>query len=131
MRWLRMVFLLGAVGGVPFALWRYPMPDGEPVVFVGEVAYDVLDHPSDIRHQLRTPFEELLGNRALTLIDGPRLYVSQLDYDRCWTDIGTLGPGESYTMLITAKAKPLYFNDYTVARIIGIQRIDRPMVRAR
>ncbi|MHC4141619.1 MAG: hypothetical protein ACYSUF_06975, partial [Planctomycetota bacterium] len=85
----------------------------------------------DIRHQLRTPFEELFGNRPVTLVDGRRIYVTESDYKLCWPESWDAIYEKNYSMRISAKARPLYFNDYSVAEVKTVERIDNPMARAR
>ncbi len=131
MRWMRVVVVLGALAGLPFAAWRVPKYDSKPVAIVGEVRHQLLDRPEDIRHQLRTPFEELFGNRAVSLVDGRRIYVSENDYKLCWPESWEAIYEKNYTLRITAEARPLYFNDYTVATITLVTRVDKPMARAK
>ncbi|MHC4218327.1 MAG: hypothetical protein ACYSU7_07705 [Planctomycetota bacterium] len=129
--WMRFVFFLGVIGGSPFAVWRIPQYDSKPAAIVGEVLHEVLDQPTDIRHQLRTPFEELVfKNRAVNLVDGRRIYVSEADYKLCWPDPWEVIYEKNYTVRITAEARPLYFDDFTVAKITMVSRVDSPMARA-
>jgi hypothetical protein len=128
--WLRVIFVLGVVAGTPFAVWRLPKVDSEPAVIKGEVRHQLIDRPESIRHQLRTPFEELFGNRAVTLVDGRRIYVTEDDYDRCWPESWDAIYAKNYSLLITAEARPLYFDDYTVATITLVTRVDKPLAHA-
>jgi hypothetical protein len=130
-RWMRVIVFLGAIAGLPFAAWRVPQYKSAPIAIIGEVRYEVLDRPDEIRHQLRTPFEELFGNKPVTLVDGRRIYVSESDYKLCWPESWDAIYEKNYTMRITAKAKPLYFNDYSVAEVKTVQRINNPMARAK
>jgi hypothetical protein len=130
-RWMRVVVVLGAIAGMPFAAWRIPQYKSSPIAIIGEVRYEVLDRPEDIRHQLRTPFEELFGNRPVTLVDGRRIYVTESDYKLCWPESWDAIYEKNYSMRISAKARPLYFNDYSVAEVKTVERIDNPMARAR
>jgi hypothetical protein len=131
-RWFRFVVFIGAICGAPFAAWRIPKYQSDPVIIAGEVHHQVLDQPKDIRHQLRTPFEEMLyGNRAVNLVDGRRIYVSEADFKLCWPESWEAIYEGNYTMRISAKARPLYFNDYTVAEITQHLRVDHPVASAR
>jgi len=129
-RWMRVVVVLAAIAGVPFAVWRIPQYESDPIVIIGEVRYEVLDRPEDIRHQLRTPFEELFGNKPVTLVDGRRIYVSESDYKLCWPESWDAIYEKNYSMRISAKARPLYLNDYSVAEVKTVERIDNPMAHA-
>ncbi|MHC5006672.1 MAG: hypothetical protein ACYTGF_04840 [Planctomycetota bacterium] len=130
-RWMRVVVVLAAIAGAPFAAWRIPQYESDPIVIIGEVRYEVLDRPDEIRHQLRTPFEELFGNKPVTLVDGRRIYVSEADYKLCWPESWDAIYEKNYTMRISAKARPLYLNDYSVAEVKTVERIDNPMAHAR
>jgi hypothetical protein len=130
-RWMRVVVVLAAFAGVPFAVWRIPQYESDPIVIIGEVRYEVLDRPDEIRHQLRTPFEELFGNKPVTLVDGRRIYVSEADYKLCWPESWDAIYEKNYTMRISAKARPLYLNDFSVAEVKTVERIDKPMAHAR
>ncbi|MHC4081870.1 MAG: hypothetical protein ACYS15_06400 [Planctomycetota bacterium] len=130
-RWMRVVVVLGAIVGAPFAVWRIPQYKSRPIAIIGEVYYEVLDRPEGIRHQLRTPFEELFGNKPVTLVDGRRIYVSKDDHKRCWPESWDAIYEKNYTMRISAKARPLYFNDYSVAEVTTVKRLDHPVARAR
>jgi len=129
-RWMRIVVVLAAMAGAPFAVWRIPQYESDPIIIVGEVRYEVLDRPDQIRHQLRTPFEELFGNKPVTLVDGRRIYVSEADYKLCWPESWDAIYEKNYTMRISAKARPLYLNDYSVAEVKTVERIDNPMAHA-
>jgi hypothetical protein len=130
-RWMRVVVVLAAIAGAPYALWRIPQYESDPIVIIGEVRYEVLDRPDEIRHQLRTPFEELFGNKPVTLVDGRRIYVSESDYKLCWPESWDAIYEKNYSMRISAKARPLYLNDYSVAEVKTVERIDKTMAHAR
>jgi hypothetical protein len=130
-RWMRVFVVLGAVAGAPFAAWRLPKLESKPVAIVGEVHHQLLDRPDDVRHRLRTLFEELFGNRAVTLVNGRRIYVTESDYKRCWPESWDAIYEKNYSLRVTAEARPLYFDDYTVAKITMVTRVDKPMARAR
>ncbi len=130
-RWMRVMVVLGALAGAPFAAWRIPQIDAKPVAIGGEVQHRVLDRPKEIQHRLRTPFEELFGNKALTLVDGTRIYVSEADYRLCWPESWEAIFEKNYSMRITAQAEPLFFGDYSVAKITLVKRRDHPVANAR
>jgi hypothetical protein len=130
-RWMRVVVVLGALAGAPFAAWRIPKFDSKPIAIVGEVHHQVLDQPEGLQHQLRTPFEEMFGNRAVNLVDGRRIYVSENDYKLCWPESWEAIFEKNYSMRISAEAKPLFFGGYSVAKITMVKRTDSPVATAR
>lgn len=119
---LVMLLFLSALAGAPFAAWRIPM--GNPMSIEGEVLYRALDRAPDLKHELRTYFESMFGNQPVSLVDGPRLYVSQEDYDLCWPESWSDIYDKGYSMRVSAEVRPLLLGGYTVARINGVNRID-------
>jgi hypothetical protein len=123
-RLLKFVLVVGMIAGAPFAVWRLPRPEGKTVAIVGEVHHSVLDNPKQIRDKLRTYFEELVGNKPVSLMDGRRIYVSEADYKLCWPDTWEVIYEQNYSVRITAEARPLLFGDYSPAKITRVRRVD-------
>ncbi len=128
LRRAQMVLVIGGILALPFIAYR--IPDGDSVIIQGEVREEVIaaaaSNPLSI---LRSQFEALYGNRSVAIVDGPRLYLSGADYDRCWpqaTDVLRRG----FTVQVTAEAQPLLFGGYGVARLQKIERIVNPVVIA-
>ncbi len=124
----RVLVLLALVPGLPFAAWR--IPHGDAVVIEGEVWHQALDTAPDIGHQLRTLFEEVLGNRPVSLVDGQRIYVSEADYLLCWPESWEEIYEHGYSMWVEAEARPLILGGYAVAKIARTERIDHPVAAA-
>ena len=123
----RMVFVVGLIAGTPFAAWRIPRPETKPIMITGEVHHLILDHAPDIQHKIRTPFEELFGNRPVNLIDGERIYVNDEDYGLCWPESWDAIYEGRYSVLITAEVTQLLFGGYSVARITSAERVNMPV----
>ncbi len=124
----RVLVLLALVPGVPFAAWR--IPHGDPVLIQGEVWHQALDTAPDFTHQIRTLFEELLGNRAVSLVDGPRIYVSEADYELCWPETWERIYEQGYSMHISAEVRPLIMGGYAVAKVSHAERVNHPVASA-
>ena len=120
--------LVVLVVSVPFVAWR--VPAGAPFTIEGEVHYQALDTAPDLKHELRTYFEAMFGNKAVSLMDGKRLYVSEEDYEQCWPESWSEIYDKGYTMLVTAEVRPLLLGGYSVARISDTRRIDHPIASA-
>lgn len=127
----RFLFLVGLVGATPFAAFRAPLPNGKPILIEGDVRHLVIDHAPDIRHKLRTPFEELLGYKAIQLRGGERIYVSPADYALCWPESWGAMYDKGYTVHVVAEAMPLLMGGYAPAKITSAERIDRTLTHAR
>ena len=102
-----MLVVFAAIAGSPFVLWRVPDPQNDARIIAGSVYHQVLDEAPDLQHRVRTQFESLFGNKAVTLVDGPRLYVSEADYKRCWPESWEQIYTKGYSLRITAETKPL------------------------
>ena len=126
----RVVVILAVLFSIPFATWRMPTPEGAPVVITGKVHHQILDKAPNVQHQLRTPFEGIFGNKPVMLLDGRRIYVAPKDYRLCWPESWSDIYEQGYSVVITAKARPLLFGGFSVASITSAQRIDRPVVTA-
>ncbi len=132
-RWLRR-FLLGValVLVLPILLIRAPV--GDSVELVGEIRYQMRD-PGPVPGQLiRTPVESLFGKRGLYLVNGPsgytmesgpRLYVSEADWLRCWPEDPHDMQEKGYTMEAVLVARPLLVGGYTPARLVSVRRIEK------
>jgi len=123
----RMVFAVGLIVATPFALWRIPRPETKPITIEGEVAHRILDHAPDMQHQLRTPFEELFGYKAVNLVAGERIYVNADDYRLCWPESWDAIYEGRYKVNVTAEVTQLLFGGYSVARITSSERVDLPV----
>ena len=123
----RMVFVLGLIAGAPFAAWRIPRPETKPIVITGEVAHRILDHPPDLQHKLRTPFEDLFGYKPVNLSEGDRIYVNAEDYALCWPESWDAIYEGRYKVIVTAEVTQLLFGGYSVARITSAERVDLPV----
>lgn len=117
--------VIGALAGAPFAAWRLPV--GDPITIEGEVRFQALDTPPNLTHELRTQFEAMFGNKAVSLINGPRLYVSETDYDLCWPESWSAIYDKGYSMIVVAEVRPTLIGDYTVAHVSDVKRIDSPV----
>ena len=126
----RLVFVMGLLAGAPFIAWRVPRPETQPLIITGEVRHQILDHAPDIQHKLRTPFEQIFGNKPVMLVDGKRLYVNAEDYLLCWPESWEAIYENAYSVVITAEVKQLIFGGYTVASISSAERVDRPVPTA-
>ena len=123
----RMVFVFGLIVGAPFAVWRIPRPETKPIMITGEVQHRVLDHPPDMQHKLRTPFEELFGHKPVNLDGGERIYVNAEDYGLCWPESWDAIYEGRYSVIVTAEVRQLLFGGYGVARITSAERVDVPV----
>jgi len=123
----RVILVLGLIVGAPFAAWRIPRPETQPITLSGKVHHRVLDHAPDIQHELRTPFEELFGYKPVNLIDGERIYVNEADYKLCWPESWDAIYSGRYSVVITAEVTELLFGGYSVARITSAERVDLPV----
>ena len=123
----RVVFVLAILAGSPFLAWRVPRPETKPLIITGEVRHQILDHAPDMQHQLRTPFEQLFGNKPVMLVDGNRLYVSAEDYVLCWPESWDEIYEGGYSVMITAEVRQLIFGGYSVASISSAERVYRPV----
>ena len=121
----RILFLLGLLAATPFGAWRLERPKAEPIILSGQVYHQVLDKAPNFQHTARTYFEELFGNRPINIIDGPRIYVSQPDYERCWPEPWEDIYEQGYSILIKAEVKRLIFGGYSIANITMAERRDR------
>ena len=123
----RLVFVMVMLAGSPFLAWRVPRPETTPLVITGEVRHQILDHAPDMQHQLRTPFEQLFGNKPVMLVDGKRLYVNAEDYVLCWPESWDEIYEGGYSVMITAEVRQLIFGGYSVASISSAERVYRPV----
>ena len=127
LRRAQMVLVVAGIIALPFIAYR--VPGGDPVIIQGEVREEVIATASNPLSILRSQFEALYGNRVVSIVHGPRLYLSEADYDRCWPQaIDVLRRG--FTVQVTAEAQPLLFGGYGVARLKKIERIVNPVVVA-
>jgi hypothetical protein len=122
-------FVLAAIGGLPFLAFR--VTNGEPVLLEGEVRDPGIDPTANILHLFRAQFEQLFGNRGVSLVDGPRIFMSEEDYARCWSD-PTMGRDDrnGYTVRIAAEARPLLLGGYEVVRVRRVERVATPQMEA-
>ncbi len=129
---MKFLFVLTLIGSTPFVMWRVPHFEPEPKVIIGEVDHKVIDHAPDWKHQLRTPFEGMFGNRPVTLVDGTRIYVTPPDYDEVWPETWGEMYEKGYSIRITAQADKLLFGGLTVATITDTERVtvSRPIADA-
>ncbi len=121
LRRLQAAFFIVALVALPFAAFR--IPEGPPVSITGEIREFSFDSTADLTVMLRSQFETLFGNRGLSFVDGPRIYVSEEDYDRCWAD-APVDVGRGYLISVQAEARQLLFGGYEVAEIRKVERID-------
>ena len=119
--------MLGLIAGAPFAAWRLPRPETQPITISGKVHHRVLDRAPDIQHELRTPFEELFGYRPVNLVDGERIYVNDEDYKQCWPESWDAIYSGRYSVVITAEVTQLLFGGYSVARVTSAERVELPV----
>jgi len=124
---VKALLVLALLGSAPFVAWRVPKPDGELQIIVGTVDHQVIDHAPDWKHQLRTPFEEIFGNRPVTLDGGQRIYVTPPDYEKCWPEPWGEMYEKGYSVQITAQAQPLLLGGFTVAKVVSAEKVSRPM----
>jgi hypothetical protein len=129
LRGTRVVMLLFlALPAAPFVAWR--VPDGDAVALAGEIRYQVPDPASDPVELARAQFESLFGNKGVSIVGGPLIYLSDGDYQRCWSQSKKGGGDTPFTIHIKAKARPLFFGGYDVAELLDVEvhLIDQPMV---
>lgn len=120
-RRLHAAIFIAVLVALPFAAFR--IPEGAPVYITGEIREFSFDSTSDLPVMLRSQFEAMFGNRGLSFVDGPRIYVSDEDYDRCWAD-APVDAGRGYLISVQAEARPLLIGGYEVAEIRKVERID-------
>ena len=129
-RWRRLLLGMALVIVLPFLLIRVPV--GGSVELVGEIRYQMPD-PGPAPGQLaRTPIESVFGNRGLYLVNGPsgytmesgpRLYVSEADWARCWPEQPHDMQKKGYTIEAVIAARPLLLGGHTPARLVSVRRI--------
>ena len=122
-RRLRGVILFAGLPLIPFGAYR--IPNGAPQIIQGEVRSRVLDPASDLADFARTQFESILGNKRLDLLDGECIYLSRKDYEQCWT-AGRDTDGRGFTVLVTARARPLLVGGFGVAELDEIEVLRPP-----
>ena len=122
-RRIRGAVLFAGLPLIPFGAYR--IPNGAPQIIQGEVRSRVLDPASDLADFARTQFESILGNKRLDLLDGECIYLSRKDYEQCWT-AGRDTDGRGFTVLVTARARPLLVGGFGVAELDEIEVLRPP-----
>ena len=125
-KWVIVAITLSATLYFIFCYIRFRLPAGGAETIEGEIFYKFADAQPDPDHYRQTFEETFLGKSSIRLNDRSQWFVSKKDRNQAWPESPHAMLEKGYTMKVSLSAKPLRFGGYGPAKIISIEKIDKP-----